>query len=118
MRSIGFKTGDLVRLKLWDDLVDTYGEPDADGDIYIPSEIVDDFVMYFDREMRSFCGTEFRITDIDMENNLVFWLDIYVDDEKLAISLEMIELIPEHELQPYDTDEVDVFLTSIPVIGI
>lgn len=115
MQRINFKTGDLVRLRLWDDLVGTYGEPDGDGDIYIPSEIVD-YGIYFDREMRAYCGTEFRITDIDMENNQVFGLDIYVDDDKLAISSEMIELIPEHELQPYDTDEVDAFLRSIPVI--
>lgn len=110
-----FKIGDLVRLRSWNDLVETYGDPDEDGDIYIPSEIVD-WGTYFDRAMRDFCGTEFRITNIDMENNNVSGLDIYIDDERLAISLEMIELIPEHELQPYDTDEVDAFLRSIPVI--
>lgn len=115
MQRINFKTGDLVRLRLWDDLVNTYGEPDEDGDIYIPSEIVD-YGLYFDREMRNYCGAEFRITGIDMEDNQVFGLDIYVDDERLSISTEMIELIPESELQPYNTDEVDAFLTSIPVI--
>lgn len=92
--------GDLVRVRLWDDMKNEFGT-DYEGDIACR--------ICFSSGMRKFCGREFIVTDVVQS----YHADLYKIGgltREYTITSEMIE--PASITETYETQEIDNFLDT------
>jgi transitional endoplasmic reticulum ATPase len=89
------KEGDEVYVSSWEDLVEKYGEPDEDGDIFIDGH-------YFNEEWNGICGQWNTVTYVNSPNSF------YVDEEDGELCAAMIsEVIFKNDCKDEDENEPD-----------
>lgn len=108
---IGFKVGDYVRVRDWDDMAEEFGF-DEDYDTYIDTP-----GFPYAESMEYLCGMEFEISYIDVEDGhgvgRVYGLKA-AEDGDWCLSPAMLRLINDN-FEGFDTSDMDKFLEMFPV---